>query len=114
MGNTFVPLTLTATTNVRGADQGLASGIFNTSQQVGGALGLAILSTVAGETTSSQLAGGAADPAARAEALVAGFTDAFTVGAGLMILGAVLAAILLRRRDVEHVDVTDAMAVAPA
>jgi hypothetical protein len=45
---------------------------------------------------------------------VAGFTDAFTVGAGLMILGAVLAAFLLRRRDVQHVDVTDAMAVAAA
>ena len=110
MGNTFVPLTLTATTNVEGDDQGLASGIFNTSQQVGGALGLAILSTVASATTSSERAAGAADPAA----LVAGFTDAFTVGAGLMILGAVLAAFLLRRRDVQHVDVTDAMAVAAA
>jgi hypothetical protein len=43
---------------------------------------------------------------------VEGFTSAFTVGAALMILGAVLAAFLLRRRDVQHVDVTDAMAVA--
>jgi EmrB/QacA subfamily drug resistance transporter len=62
MGNTFVPLTLTATTNVQGDDQGLASGIFNTSQQVGGALGLAILSTVASDATSSQLAGGPRTP----------------------------------------------------
>ena len=44
MGNTFVPITLIATTNVDAHDAGLASGLFNTSQQVGGALGLAVLS----------------------------------------------------------------------
>jgi len=115
MGNTFVPLTLTATTNVQGDDQGLASGIFNTSQQVGGALGLAILSTVASDATSSQLAGGPADPAARAAALVEGFTSAFTVGAALMIAGALLVAVLLRRRDVAHVNPAgDALVAAAA
>jgi hypothetical protein len=45
---------------------------------------------------------------------VEGFTSAFTVGAALMIAGALLVAVLLRRRDVAHVDVTDAMAVAAA
>jgi EmrB/QacA subfamily drug resistance transporter len=113
MGNTFVPLTLTATTNLGADDQGLASGIFNTAQQVGGALGLAILSTIATEATSSQLSGaaGGVTPAVRNAALVEGFTSAFTVGAGLMIAGALLAAFWLRTRDVAGVDVKDALAV---
>jgi EmrB/QacA subfamily drug resistance transporter len=113
MGNTFVPLTLSATTNLAADDQGLASGIFNTSQQVGGALGLAILSTVASDVTASRVAEGAGrpSPAALNEALVDGFTAAFTVGAGLMITGMLLAAFLLRRRDVANVNVDDAMAV---
>ena len=55
MGNTFVPITLIATTNVDEHDAGLASGLFNTSQQVGGALGLAVLSTLAADRTASYL-----------------------------------------------------------
>ncbi len=47
MGAIFMPLTLIATTGLKDEDQGLASGLFNTSQQIGGALGLAILSTIA-------------------------------------------------------------------
>jgi EmrB/QacA subfamily drug resistance transporter len=53
MGAVFVPLTLVATMGLADSDQGLASGIFNTSQQVGGAVGLAILATVAASHTSS-------------------------------------------------------------
>ena len=56
MGLTFVPVTLIATTNVQAQDAGLASGLFNTSQQIGGALGLAVLSTLAANGTASWLA----------------------------------------------------------
>ena len=57
MGAVFMPLTLVATTGLDNEDQGLASGLFNTSQQIGGALGLAVLSTIAAGRTSSPPAG---------------------------------------------------------
>src|SRR6185437_3347270 len=62
MGAVFMPLTLIATTGLKDDDQGLASGLFNTSQQIGGALGLAILSTIAASKTTA--AGGATNPEA--------------------------------------------------
>ncbi|QEC47000.1 MFS transporter [Baekduia soli] len=92
IGNAFVPLTLIATGGVAPEDQGLASGLFNTSQQIGGALGLAILTTVANSATDG--AGGV-----RADALVHGYTTAFAVGAGLLALGAVTVTVLLRSRE---------------
>jgi len=104
MGLTFVPLTLIATTNIHPEDAGLASGIFNTSQQVGGAIGLAALSTLAASRTSHVL-GGIANPSSdrHAAALVDGFQAAFLAGAGLMVLAAVLVAVLVRKSDVEQI-----------
>jgi hypothetical protein len=115
MGLTFVPLTLIATTNIDAGDAGLASGIFNTAQQVGGALGLAVLSTLAANRTSSVLAGfgHAPTPADHASALVDGFQVAFAAGAGLIALGAVVLFVLIRPRDVAQIDARDA-AVATA
>jgi predicted MFS family arabinose efflux permease len=55
MGLVFVPITLIATTNVDHEDAGLASGLFNTAQQVGGALGLAVVSTLAADKSASVL-----------------------------------------------------------
>jgi EmrB/QacA subfamily drug resistance transporter len=113
MGATFVTLTLVATTGVDENDAGLASGIFNTSQQVGGALGLAILSTLANERTTGILADLTGQPtqAQAQSALVEGFQLAFFVAAGLLALGALLLALLLKQRDVARIDAGDAVAV---
>ena len=75
MGLVFVPITLIATSGVPADDAGLASGLFNTSQQIGGALGLALLSTLATNRTEDELASLGRRPteAETAEALVAGF-----------------------------------------
>ena len=97
MGLTFVPVTLIATTNVEPQDAGLASGLFNTSQQIGGALGLAILATLAADRTAS-LQG---DPAHR---LVEGFHVAFAGAGILMLVGVVVLAALVRKSDVANVN----------
>ncbi len=86
LGLSFVSLTITAVSGVSHDEAGLASGLLNTAQQVGGALGLAVLSSVA----TSQIAG-AHDPVS----LTDGFQSAFTVGAGFAALGVVLALLVV-------------------
>jgi EmrB/QacA subfamily drug resistance transporter len=105
MGMTFVPLTLLATTNVERGDAGLASGLFNTSQQVGGALGLAILSTLAASRTSNLLGSGVVSSvAARDAALTSGYHVAFAVGAGMLLAALVVLAVTIRKQDVALID----------
>jgi predicted MFS family arabinose efflux permease len=106
MGLTFVPITLIATTNVGDEDAGLASGLFNTSQQVGGALGLAILATLAADKTSSVLAGlgRRPGPADQAAAVVEGFHVAFLGATALLVIGAVVLAALLRASDTANIN----------
>ncbi|MGO8685667.1 MAG: MFS transporter [Candidatus Dormibacteria bacterium] len=113
MGLTFVPVTLMATTNVDPRDAGLASGLLNTTQQIGGALGLAVLSTLAANTTSSTLAASGSPTAAiREAALLDGFHVAFLVAAVLLVVGVAVLRGLVRRTDVARVEAREEPALA--
>ena len=96
LGFAFVPVTIAAVTGIEPQEAGLASGLINTSQQVGGALGLAILATVANSRTQSLLHAGTHSSAV---ALTKGFDRAFLVGAGFALVGAILTALLISSRD---------------
>ncbi|GII61121.1 MFS transporter [Sphaerisporangium krabiense] len=91
-GLAITALTTLAMSAARPDDAGLASGLFNTTQQVGGAVGLAVLGTIAAASTDTALAGGAE----RAAALTGGFHLAFTVATGLLLASLVLALTVLR------------------
>jgi EmrB/QacA subfamily drug resistance transporter len=96
LGLSFVPVTIAAVTGTKPSEAGLASGLINTSQQVGGALGLAVLATISTGRTDDVLASGERDAAV---ALTEGFQDAFLAGAGMAALAALLAAVLISSRD---------------
>jgi EmrB/QacA subfamily drug resistance transporter len=99
IGFAFVPISIAALAGVKPAEAGLASGLFNTSQQIGGALGIAALSTIASSQTESALASGTAAPFA----LVDGFTAAFVAGAIIAAVGIIAALTLIRRDELESV-----------
>ena len=96
LGLAFVPVTIAAVTATEPHEAGLASGLINTSQQVGGALGLAILATIANSHTQSLFHSGVRSSSV---ALTKGFDVAFLVGAGFAVVGAILAATLISSRD---------------
>jgi EmrB/QacA subfamily drug resistance transporter len=115
MGMTFVPITLIATSGIPHDDAGLASGLYNTSQQIGGALGLAILATLAVDATENTLLGLGREPqpADEAQALVDGFHVAYLGSALMIAAGFVALLFLLRREDVVAVGEGEA-ALSPA
>jgi hypothetical protein len=90
LGFSFVPTTIAAVAGVEEHEAGLASGLINTSQQIGGALGLAILSAI-----SVSVIGDRPSPAD----LTDGFAAAFLAGAGFAVLGLIATLVLIRSED---------------
>jgi EmrB/QacA subfamily drug resistance transporter len=112
MGHVFVPLSSTALLGVPNHDAGAASALVNTMQQVGGSLGVAFLNTIATSATASYVA---AHGASR-EAVVHGFTTAFAVGSGILVLAAIVVSSLIRpeRTSDRAVELDDAALVLAA
>ncbi|HEU4450954.1 MAG TPA: DHA2 family efflux MFS transporter permease subunit [Gaiellaceae bacterium] len=98
IGFSFVPISIAALAGVQDAEAGLASGLINTSQQIGGALGIAALSTIATSRTADSVASGET----LSLALVDGFTAAFVAGVVVAGLGVVAALTLIRRDELER------------
>ncbi|HEX9967219.1 MAG TPA: MFS transporter [Solirubrobacterales bacterium] len=96
LGFAFVTTTIAAVSGVEEREAGLASGLINTSQQVGGALGLAVLATVANSRTADLTPAGTPPSP---DALTEGFQAAFLGGAGIALLGFVLTLVLIRGAD---------------
>ncbi|MBA2461650.1 MAG: DHA2 family efflux MFS transporter permease subunit [Actinobacteria bacterium] len=97
MAMCFVPISIAALAGVKQAEAGLASGLINTSQQIGGAVGIALLSTIAISRTKDEVAAGTALP----QALTSGFQLAFWVGAAIAAAGVVAALVLIRTEELE-------------
>jgi EmrB/QacA subfamily drug resistance transporter len=95
LGFSFVPMSIAALAGVEPQEAGLASGLFNTSQQIGGALGVALFSTVATNRTSDLLAEGES----RAAALTSGFTLAFWVAVGFAALALIATLTMIHREE---------------
>jgi predicted MFS family arabinose efflux permease len=98
----FVPITIAALAGTRPEEAGLASGLINTSQQIGGAVGIALLSTIAVSTTDDAVASGDAVPSA----LTDGFVNAFWAGAAIAFVGVLVSIFLVRRRDLRAQEAT--------
>ncbi len=103
LGFSFVPVSIAALAGIESQEAGLASGLINTNQQIGGAIGLAILATVATTRTNNLLDSGSSRP----EALVSGFSLAFWVGAGFAVVGLLTTLIVLKRDDLKTEPVTE-------
>ena len=93
----FVPITIAAVAGTKREEAGLASGLINTSQQIGGAVGIAVLSTIATTTTSDEVATGTQLPIAMTD----GFQAAFWAGAAIAFVGVLVSVFMVRGRDLK-------------
>jgi hypothetical protein len=114
LGLVFVPVTLLGTSGVSNDDSGLASGLFNSAQQIGGSLGLAILATLSVDHTNGLLKHGATNAVGRVAATVSGYHVAFLAASIMLAAGALLLVLFLRRRHVAHVSIDAASVPVPA
>ena len=97
----FVPITIAALAGTKPREAGLASGLINTSQQIGGAVGIAILSTIAVTTTTNAVGTGPVTPTA----LTDGFVNAFWAGAAIAFAGLLVSIFVVRGRDLKPLEV---------
>jgi EmrB/QacA subfamily drug resistance transporter len=106
MGLTFMPVFSTATAGVAPQDAGVTSATVNTSQQVGGSIGTALLNTVATSTSASWIASHLTDPTRREEiikeGIVHGYTVAIWLAAGIMLLAGVIAGLMVTAKAPKH------------
>lgn len=107
MGLSFIGGTIAATNGVSGRDSGLASGLLNTTQQVGGSVGLAILSVVAADSTKRYMESLKTQPSPTevTAGLVQGFHDAFLVAVGLCVAAAIIALFFVKQPKGEKIEV---------
>ena len=115
MGATFVSVSIAATDGVPGHEAGLASGILNTAQQIGGALGLAVLTGVATSSAKDYLSGLQAPPdqATLAAATVHGFADGYLIASCFGIAASLIATVVIRHRPGKGMPTEDGVNVAP-
>jgi len=114
LGLTFVPMSIAALTGVSQRDAGLASGLLNTSPQIGGAIGIAVASTLATTFAARYIESHPGTAPFAPDAVVSGFHVAFAVQGALIVVAALVAVLLIERRqsqagielEAEAVDIT--------
>lgn len=119
MAGVFVTTTVVATMGVSHQESGLISGLLNTGQQIGGAIGLAVLTVVSTMVTRNDMIAAGGNPAALTEALVHGFQQGFLVASLFAVAAGIVALVVLKthkptKKDLQHQIENEAEAIPPA